>query len=81
MHPLYLEGHGTPRHESGDRAPCNPPFTHQHPLTPATAPGSPAVRYSRSTRTKRNERRRKEERTESAKRNGENKELLEMSGK
>ena len=49
MHPSCLEAHATPRHESGDRAPCNPPSTRQHPPTPATAPGSPAVSYSEYT--------------------------------
>ena len=43
MHRSCLGAHAMPRLESGDRAPCNPPSTRQHPLTPATAPGSPAV--------------------------------------
>ena len=55
MHPSCLEAHATPRHESGDRAPCNPPSTRQHPLTPATAPGSPVVPCSRVHACTRNE--------------------------
>ena len=43
--------HATPRHESGDLAPFNPPSTRQHPLTPATVPGSPAVPCSEYTHT------------------------------
>ena len=50
-HPSCLEAHATPTHESGDRAPCNPPSTRQHPLTTATAPGSPAVPRSEYTHT------------------------------
>ena len=47
MHPSCLEAHTTPRHESSDHAPCNPPTTtRKHPLTPLTAPGSPVVPYS-----------------------------------
>ena len=49
MPPSCPEAHATPRHESDDSAPCNPPSTHQHPLTPATAP--PAVPCSEYTRT------------------------------
>ena len=49
MHPSCLEAQATPRHESGDRAPSNPPYILQHPLTPVTAPGSPAVPYSEHT--------------------------------
>ena len=49
MLPSCLEAHATPSHENGDRAPCNPPSTRQHPLTPATAPGSPAVPCSEYT--------------------------------
>ena len=47
--PTSLEAHATPSHENGDRAPCNHPSTCQHPLTPATAPGSPAVPCSEYT--------------------------------
>ena len=47
--PLCLEAHTTPTHENGDRAPCNPPSTHQHPRTPATAPGPPALPCSDDT--------------------------------
>ena len=39
---MCLEGHATPSHETRDHAPCNPPSPRQHPLIPATAPGSPA---------------------------------------
>ena len=49
MHPSCLEAHATLWHESGDRASCNPPSTRQHPLTTATAPGSPAVPHSEYT--------------------------------
>ena len=49
MLPSCLEAHGTPSHENGDRAPYNPPSTRQPPLTPATAPGSPAVLCSECT--------------------------------
>ena len=51
-HLSCLEAHATPRHESGDRVPCNPPSTRQHPLTPVTAPGSPAVPCSEYTKRK-----------------------------
>ena len=47
MLPSCLEAHATPRHENGDRAPFNPPSTRQHPLPPATAPGSPTVPCSK----------------------------------
>ena len=57
------------------------PATKNEKLTPATAPGSPAVPCSEYKARTRNERRNKEERTESAKRNGENKGPLERSGK
>ena len=40
---MCLEAHATPSHENGDRAPCDLPSTRHHPLTPVTAPGSPAV--------------------------------------
>ena len=43
MLPSCLDAHATPSHDNGDRAPSNPPSTRQHPLTPASAPGSPAV--------------------------------------
>ena len=46
MHLSCLEAHATPSHENGDRDPSNTPSTRQHPLTPAMAPGSPAVPYS-----------------------------------
>ena len=46
MHPSCLEAHATRSPESGDRARWNPPTPSQHPLTPATVPGSPAVPYS-----------------------------------
>ena len=49
MLPSCLEAHATPSHENGDRAPCNSPYTCQHPLTPAMAPGSPEVRCSEYT--------------------------------
>ena len=81
MHPSCLEAHATPRHESGDRAPCKPPFTRQYPLTPATAPGSPVVTCSWVHVRTRNERWKKEGWTASAKRNGKNKEPLGRSGK
>ena len=44
-----FEVRATPRHELGNRAPCTPASTRQHPLTLATAPGSPAVPYSQYT--------------------------------
>ena len=47
--PTCLEAHATPSHEDGDRARCNPSSTRQHPLTSATAPGSPAVACSEYT--------------------------------
>ena len=47
MHPSCLEAHATPRHESGDRAPCNPPSTRQHPRRRRALPRCRA----RSTRT------------------------------
>ena len=47
--PSCLEAHATPSYENGDRAPCYTPSTRHHPLTPATAPGSPAVRCSEYT--------------------------------
>ena len=50
MHPSCLDTHATPRHESGDRTPCNPPSTRKHPLTPAKARARPRCR-ARSTRT------------------------------
>ena len=43
MLPLSLEAHTKPSHENGDRAPCDPPSTRQHPPTPATVPGPPAL--------------------------------------
>ena len=49
MLPLCLDRHVTPSHENGDRAPFNPPSARQHPLTPATAPRSPAVPCSEYT--------------------------------
>ena len=49
--PRCLGAHATPSHENGDRVSCNPTSTRQHPLTPATAPGSPAVPRVLSTRT------------------------------
>ena len=49
MPPSCLETHATPNHENGDRAPFNPPSTRQHSLTPATAPGLPAVPCSEYT--------------------------------
>ena len=49
MHPWCLEAHATPSHGDGDRAPRNPPSIRQHPLTPATAPGSPVVPCSKYT--------------------------------
>ena len=60
MLPWCLEAHETPRHENGGRAPCNPPSARQHPFTPATAPGSPAVTCSRVHARTRSERRKKE---------------------
>ena len=50
MLPSCFEAHATPSHQSGDRAPCNPPSTRHHPLTPVTVPRSPAVPYSEYTR-------------------------------
>ena len=55
MLPSCLEAQTTPSHENGDRAPCKPPSTRQHPLTPATALGSPAVlcsEYTHAQKTK-----------------------------
>ena len=49
--PSCLKAHATPNHENGDRAPCNTPSARQHPLTPATAPGPPAVPCSEYTHT------------------------------
>ena len=49
MHLSCLEAHATPRYQSGDRAPYNSPSTRQLSLTPAMAPGSPAVPYSEYT--------------------------------
>ena len=46
-----LEADPTPSHENVDRAPCNPLPTPQHPLSSATAPGSPAVPCSEYTYT------------------------------
>ena len=56
MLPSCLETHPTPSHEIGDHAPCNPPSTHGYSLTPAMAPGSPAVpcsEYTHAHETKR----------------------------
>ena len=55
MLPSCLEEHVTPSHESGARAPFDPPSTRQYPLTPATALGSPAVpcfEYTHAHKTK-----------------------------
>ena len=49
MLPSCLEAHATPSHENGDRATCTPPSSRQHPQTPATVPGSPAVPCSEYT--------------------------------
>ena len=49
MLPSCLQAHATPSHENGDRALYNPPSTRQHPLTPATAPGTPAAPCSEYT--------------------------------
>ena len=49
MLPRCLEAHATSSHKNGDRAPCNHPSIRQHPLTPATAPGSSAVPCSECT--------------------------------
>ena len=81
MHPSCLEAHVTPRHESGDRAPCNPPIYPSAP--PGTRDGAGLSRgavLGVHART-RNERRKKAENTESAERDGENKEPLERSAK
>ena len=74
LHPPCLEAHATPSHESGDCAPSNSPSTRQHPLTPATAPGPPAVpcsEYAHAHETKEEKRRS----------DAGNKEPLERSGK
>ena len=81
VYPSCLEAHATPRHESGDRALCNPPSTRQHLLTPATAAGSPAVPCSEYTHAHETKEQKRNESTENGKRNGENKELLENFGK
>ena len=80
MLPSCLESHATPRHENGDSAPFNLPSTRQHPLTPATGPGSPAVPCSEYTQAH-GTKEKKGKRAQSAKRNGENREPLERSGK
>ena len=81
MLPSCLEAHATSRRKNGDRASCNAPSTRQHPLTPTTAPGSPVVPCSEYTHAHETKRRKKEKITESARRNGENQEPLERSGK
>ena len=81
MHPSCLAAHAMPRHGNGDRAPCNPTL---YPPAPADTRDSAGLSHDavRGVHArKRNGRRKKEERAESAKRNGENKETLERSGK
>ena len=51
MLPWCIDGHRTLSHENGDRAQSNPPYTGQHPLTPATSPCSPVVQCSGCTST------------------------------
>ena len=65
MHPSCREARATPRHESGDRAPCNPSSTRQRSAN--TRDGAGLSRGAVLGVHK------KEECTESAKRNGENK--------
>ena len=67
MHPSCLEAHATPSHENDDRAPSNPPSTHQHPQSPAMAPGSPVVPCSKYTRAYETKEENREKTTESAK--------------
>ncbi|MEP5116252.1 MAG: hypothetical protein ABJQ90_11040, partial [Parasphingorhabdus sp.] len=69
------------RHESGDRAPCNSPSTRQHPLTPATVPGSPAQPCSEYTHAHETKEEKREEGLKVRRENGENKDSLERSGK
>ena len=80
MQSSCLEAHATPRNESGDRALCHPRSSRQHPLTPATAPSSPAVPYSENTHAHETKKEKMEERTESTKRKGENNDPQERSG-
>ena len=61
--PSCLEAHATPSHEHSDCAPCKPPSTHQHQLTPATAPGLSAVprsEYTHAHETKEQKRKKNE---------------------
>ena len=44
-----LDAHATPRYESGNVLLATTPFTRQHSLTPATAPGPPAMTCSEYT--------------------------------
>ena len=67
MLPSCLEAHAMPSHEYGDCARCNPFSTLQHPLTPATAPGSPAVLCSEYTHAYETKEEKREKISESAK--------------
>ena len=59
-----LEAHATPRHESGDRDPFDPPPlpASQYPLTPPTALGSPAVPCSECTHAQETKKEKKKKR-------------------
>ena len=68
MLPSCLEAYTTPRHENIDRAPFNPPSTRQHPLAPATTPGSPAVTCSEYTHADEAKKKKGKKKNENAKR-------------
>ena len=71
MLPSCLKARATPSHENADRAPSNLFSTRQRPLTPGTAPTSPAVPcsgYTHAHKTKKETRNKRHSRASIGKR-------------